>query len=219
MNITEVLTIAGAHKRRKRVGRGEGSGHGKTSCRGNKGAGQRAGYRQRLFFEGGAFPIFRRVAKRGFNNFNFRVEYQAVNVSDLEARFDSGAHVTASTLHEAGLVSDAKAPVKILADGELKKKLSVEAERFSKEAARKIEAAGGVVKRLGPQPKKKFIKRPPAPKAAPDEVEAKGGKSAKGEKAEKGEKPEKGAKGKKGDGAPAGEKPAKSESPKQKDSE
>lgn len=189
MNITEILTTAGAHKRRKRVGRGEGSGHGKTSCRGNKGAGQRASWQQRLFFEGGSFPIFRRVAKRGFNNFLFRTEYQVVNVGDLEARFDSGSHVTASTLHAAGLVVDPKQPLKILGNGELKKKLNVEAERFSGEAAKKIEAAGGSLKRLGPQPKKKFVKRPDAPKpaAAAGKGKAKKGKPAAAEGGESAE--------------------------------
>src|SRR5262249_36322904 len=80
MNITEIMSRAGAHPRRRRVGRGEGSGLGKTSGRGSKGGGARAGAHIRLFHEGGAFPLFRRVAKRGFNNRNFRVEYQVVNV-------------------------------------------------------------------------------------------------------------------------------------------
>lgn len=191
MNISVVQHKAGAHRRRKRVGRGESSGLGRTSGRGNKGAGQRAGWRQRLLNEGGAFPLFRRVAKRGFSNVNFETRYQVVNVGDLAAAFDAGAHVTAASLREKRLIRDAKAPVKVLGDGELPHKLSVEAQRFSVEAARKIEAAGGVVTRLGPQPKKKFIKRPPPkPAEAPVEKGGEGGK-AKGKKKEssQGEKP------------------------------
>ncbi len=178
MDISVVQHTAGAHRRRKRVGRGEASGRGRTSGRGNKGAGQRAGWRQRLLSEGGAFPLFRRVAKRGFSNINFETRYQVVNVGDLASAFEAGAHVTAASLCEKRLIRDAKAPVKVLGDGELPHKLSVEAQRFSAEAARKIEAAGGVVTRLGPQPKKKFVKRPPPPKPAEAPAE-KGGEGAK----------------------------------------
>jgi large subunit ribosomal protein L15 len=181
MNITEITEKVGAKKRRKRVGRGEASGHGKTSGRGNKGAGQRAGWKQRLLNEGGAFPLFRRVAKRGFSNFGFGTDYQIVNVSDLGARFDNGTHVTAATLAEVGLIACADKPVKILGNGDLSAKLNVEAQRFSAEAARKIESAGGSVKRLGPQPKKKFIKRPPQPKAEA-EADAGSGKKKKNKK-------------------------------------
>lgn len=166
MNITEVTTQVGAHRKRRRVGRGEGSGWGKTSGRGHKGQGARSGGTQggRLIGEGGVFPLFRRLPKVGFNNKNFRTEYQIVNLADLESRFESGGHVTAAALAEIGLIRDAKGPVKVLGDGEIKKKLVVEAERFSAQAAAKIEACGGTLKRLGPQPKKKFIKRPkPAP--------------------------------------------------------
>jgi large subunit ribosomal protein L15 len=198
MNITEVTTRVGAHTKRKRVGRGEGSGWGKTAGRGAKGQGARSGGAKEagLLSEGGVFPLFRRLPKVGFNNKNFRTEYQIVNVADLEARFDSGAHVTAASLAEFGLIRDAKAPVKVLGDGEIKKKLIVEAERFSAQAASKIEASGGTLKRLGPQPKKKFIKRPkPVPeKAAGDKTEAGGEEGAvpKGEaKAPKKEKPAK----------------------------
>lgn len=207
MNITEITNRAGAKKRRKRVGRGEGSGHGKTSCRGNKGGGQRQSWRQRLFHEGGAFPLFRRVAKRGFSNAEFGTDYQVVNVSALHEHFTDGAHVTAATLAEAGLITHATAPVKILGDGEFGKKLTVSAERFSGEAAKKIEAAGGKVERLGPQPKKKFIKRPPPPPAVPEAKDAKKGKGegkAKGEGKPKGEG-KGGGEGKK----PKGEKPEK----------
>lgn len=109
------------------------------------------------------FPLFRRIPKFGFNNARFRKTYQIVNLASLDERFEDGATVNAAALREVGLIRKAGEPVKILGDGELKKKLSVEAQRFSAEAFRRIEAAGGTVTRLGPQPKKKFVKRPPAP--------------------------------------------------------
>src|SRR5262245_48583077 len=124
MNITEITTKAGAHTKRRRVGRGEGSGLGKTSGRGHKGEGSRSGGRKGGLYEGGVFPLFRRVPKLGFSNVIFRTEYQVVNVRDLEARFENGSHVTAAALHELGLIRDADEPVKILGDGELKKKLT-----------------------------------------------------------------------------------------------
>ena len=182
MNITVITTKVGPKPNRKRVGRGESSGLGKTSGRGNKGCGSRAGVRSGNLYEGGMFPLFRRLPKFGFNNKLFRTEYQAVNVGDLETHFDGGGHVTAAALEVAGLISDRNLKVKILGDGEVKKKLTVEAHRFSKSAAAKIEAAGGTVTKLGPQPKKKFVKRPKPPvEAAADSKEepAKGGKKGK----------------------------------------
>lgn len=208
MNITDVTSRVRPKPPRKRVGRGEGGGWGKTSGRGHKGAGARAGHRNRFPSEGGAFPFFRRIPKVGFNNFHFRTEYQIVNVSDLEARFDNGAHVTAATLFVEGLINDQGKPVKILGDGEIKKKLTVEAQRFSAEAEKKLTAAGGTVTKLGPQPKKKFVKRPPAKpvKAAEGEAESEApkGKKAKPEKAEKsaGEGGEKKPKAPKGEPKP-----------------
>lgn len=183
MNITQITTRAGARPKRKRVGRGEGSGLGKTSGRGHKGEGSRSGGLKGKLYEGGVFPLFRRVPKVGFNNANFRTEYQVVNVCDLNDRFKDGDHVTAPMLCEMGLIRDEKAPVKILGDGELKKKLTIEAQRFSARALQTIEKAGGTVKKLGPQPKKKFIKRPapPKPKAEADAAEPKSEKK-KGEK-------------------------------------
>lgn len=187
MNITDITTKAGAHEKRRRVGRGEGSGLGKTSGRGHKGAGARSGGKKGGLYEGGMFPLFRRLPKVGFNNANFRTEYQVVNLGDLDARFDDGAHVTAASLYELGLIGDAKKPVKVLGDGEIKKKLTVEAQRFSKTAGSRIEAAGGTLKRLGPQPKKKFVKRPPAPKPVAEKNASEEG-PAKGE-AKKSKKP------------------------------
>lgn len=148
MNITEITKLAGAHKRRKRVGRGTGSGSGKTAGRGNKGFGQRSGWRQRGLQEGGQMPSFRRMPKRGFNNAQFTTKYNIVNVSSLEDRFDAGAHVTLQALQEVGLIRNTKLPVKILGDGDLTKKMTVDATKFSKTAREKITSAGGEVREL-----------------------------------------------------------------------
>ena len=144
MKLDEILTKAGKHKRSRRIGRGIGSGRGKTSGRGVKGAGSRSGWKQLVGFEGGQNPIFARVPKRGFSNFKFHKEYQIVNVCDLE-KFDDGAKVDATALFAVNLVSDAKKPVKILGTGELTKKLTVVAQKFSASAAAKIAKTGGVV--------------------------------------------------------------------------
>ena len=146
MEIAEITRLAGAHKRRKRVGRGQGSGHGKTCGRGHKGGGSRAGWKQRGFAEGGQMPLFRRLPKRGLSNARFRTEYQVVNVDDLQERFEDGALVNGQSLLEAGLIRDVRRAVKILANGVLSKRLTVEADRFSRQAAEKIRAAGGEIR-------------------------------------------------------------------------
>jgi large subunit ribosomal protein L15 len=143
MMINDILHRAGRNKRKKRIGRGIGSGHGKTSTRGSKGSGARAGRAIRPLTEGGQMPLFRRIPKRGFSNAQFRTEYQVVNVSDLEKRFDAGTKVTAVVLEEAGLIRDAARPVKVLGTGEIKKKFEVEAAKFSASAIEKITKAGG----------------------------------------------------------------------------
>ncbi len=148
MNLADITKAAGAHKRRKRVGRGRGSGHGKTCGRGHKGAGQRSGWHGRRLQEGGAMPFFRRIPKRGFSNAKFTTRYTVVNVGALELHYSALAEVTAQSLKEVGLVRDLGLPIKILGDGELNKKLTVEAAKFSKSAVQKIEAAGGKVKIL-----------------------------------------------------------------------
>lgn len=155
MEIAEITKLAGPNKRRRRIGRGRGSGSGKTSGRGHKGGGSRSGWRTRGFAEGGQMPLFRRLPKRGFNNFNFRTDYSVVNVSDLEERFDSGTTITPALLKEAGLISNLKLGVKVLGNGELTKKLNVEAAKFSKSAEEKIRSAGGEIKiarPVGPAP-------------------------------------------------------------------
>jgi large subunit ribosomal protein L15 len=146
MMITEVTSKAHRNKNRKRVGCGLGSGHGKTSTRGHKGMGQHSSDQARRLTEGGQMPLFRRLPKRGFSNAQFRTVYQVVNLADLEKAFDGGAKVTPAALEAMGLIRDAAAPVKILGTGELKKKLEVEATKFSESAARKITEAGGQAK-------------------------------------------------------------------------
>lgn len=145
MELAEILKLAGPHKKRKRVGRGIGSGLGKTCGRGHKGAGSRAGAKSRTLTEGGQMPLFRRLPKRGFSNFEFRTEFAVVNVGELESRFESGARVTAEAVLEAGLIRNLRYKLKVLGNGALTKKLKVEAAKFSKSAEEKIRSAGGEV--------------------------------------------------------------------------
>ena len=126
----------------KRVGRGPGSGMGKTSTRGQKGQKSRSGVSIKPWFEGGQTPLYRRVPKRGFNNARFRTEFAVVNLSDLN-KFNDGDVVTPASLREKGIVKDQKAGIKVLANGKLEKKLTVKANRFSSTAVTKIEEKGG----------------------------------------------------------------------------
>ncbi len=141
----EITALAGKGKGRRRVGRGTGTGHGKTCGRGHKGSKSRAGARSISLYEGGQMPLFRRLPKLGFSNYNFARRYEIVNVSQLE-RFDDGAAVGAEQLSNAGLVASGKSRVKILGSGELTKKLQVAAHKFSKTAEQKIVASGGTAK-------------------------------------------------------------------------
>ncbi len=129
-------------KKRKRIGRGTGSGLGKTSGRGHKGQRSRAGHSQHPTFQGGAMPMIRRIPKRGFNN-RWALKIGEVNVGDLETNFDAGAEVTPETLKGRALANYRYDVLKVLGNGELKKKLTVSAHRFSKSAREKIEKAGG----------------------------------------------------------------------------
>ena len=133
---------------RKRVGRGAGSGHGKTCGRGHKGQNSRAGASRRLSFEGGQMPLFRRVAKRGFNNRAFADTVVIVNVGQLDKAFEDGAEVTAETLVSRGIIPSRFDVLKVLGDGELTKKLTVRAHRFSQSAEAVIVAAGGRFDRI-----------------------------------------------------------------------
>ena len=141
MKLHELSPAPGATFERKRVGRGHGSGNGKTAGKGHKGQKARAGRGMRPGFEGGQMPLQRRVPKRGFNNI-FATRYATVNVSDL-ARFEDGAVVDAAALKEKGLIKKQYDGVKILGNGEINVKLSVKAAGFSESAKQKIEAAGG----------------------------------------------------------------------------
>src|SRR5689334_6341581 len=132
----------GATRNRKRLGRGPGSGHGKTASRGSKGAKSRSGFRFKRGFEGGQMPLHRRVPKRGFHN-PFRVEYAVVNLDTIGEVFETGSSVTPDVLRERGLVRVSDAPIKVLGRGEISKKLTVLAHKFSGSAAQKIAAAGG----------------------------------------------------------------------------
>ena len=140
----------GSRRPRKRVGRGEGSGYGKTAGRGEKGAGARSGSKVRSAFEGGQMPIHMRLRKRrgpymkkSMPFEQFRTRTQPVNVGDLDGRFEDGAEVTPAALAAAGLATRKGVPVKVLAEGELSKRLTVRAHGFSRSAREKIEAAGG----------------------------------------------------------------------------
>ncbi len=144
MDLSTLTNTPGARERRKRIGRGTGSGMGKTSTRGHKGQNARKGHKQKLGFEGGQMPLVRRLPKRGFSNFKFRVETLGVNVSTLEKRFEAGAEITVATLAAAGLVDNKRPGIKILATGELTKKFTVKVP-CSAAAKAKIEAAGGTV--------------------------------------------------------------------------
>jgi large subunit ribosomal protein L15 len=142
MSLSNLRPPKGAKHPRKRVGRGPGSGHGKTASRGAKGAKSRSGYRFKRGFEGGQTPLHRRLPKRGFNN-PFRVEYSVVNLDTLEQVFDAGTSVTPELLRERGVVRSASGLVKVLGRGDLAKALTVNAHKFSGSAAEKIAAAGG----------------------------------------------------------------------------
>ena len=142
MNLNDVHRGIKKHKKLKRVGRGPGSGHGKTSGRGHKGQGQLAGWTTHPAFEGGQFPASRRVPKRGFNN-RFALVIKAVNISALNEAFKSGDHVTLDKLRTLGLAAGRFDQLKILGNGELTKKLKIDAHRFSQSALDKIQAAGG----------------------------------------------------------------------------
>ena len=146
MKLHELHPAEGSRHVRNRVGRGSSSGNGKTSGRGQKGQKSRSGGGVRLGFEGGQTPLFMRLPKRGFTNIN-RKDYAIVNL-DVLNRFEDGAEVTPTTLIEAGIVKDAKSGIKILGNGELTKKLTVQAVKFSKSAQEAIEKAGGKVEVL-----------------------------------------------------------------------
>lgn len=148
----EITSVVGKHKTRKRVGRGRGSGVGKTAGRGNKGSLSRSGAKRYSLYQGGQIPMFRHLPKRGFNNKNFATRFEIVNVSELE-RFEDGTQVGIAQLSQAGLVLGHASKVKILGDGDLTKKLQVAAHKFSKSAEQKIADCGGTATKINMEPK------------------------------------------------------------------
>jgi large subunit ribosomal protein L15 len=142
MDLSNLKPAPGAKRNRKRVGRGPGSGNGKTAGRGNKGAQSRSGYSFKRGFEGGQMPLHRRLPKRGFNNI-FRTEYAVVNLDQLEIQFDAGSTITPDALREAGLVHTKRLPIKVLGRGDVTKAFTVQAHKFSGKAAEKLAAVGG----------------------------------------------------------------------------
>lgn len=147
MKLEELKAAPGSAKRRKRVGRGCGSGHGKTACRGQDGQNSRSGGGTRPGFEGGQMPLQRRIPKRGFNNAVFRKEFAVINVKDLNA-FDNGTEVTPELLLQSGLVKKMMDGIKLLGDGELEKTLVVKVHRASRQAQEKVQARNGRVEVL-----------------------------------------------------------------------
>ncbi|QDV70955.1 50S ribosomal protein L15 [Rosistilla carotiformis] len=150
MKLHDVNTGITKNRKRKRIGRGPGSGHGKTAGRGHKGHKSRSGYSRKPSFQGGTMPLFRRIPKRGFNN-AFAPVVKVMNVQDLEALCDDGMEITPEVLTSTRVLTGIFDELKILGNGELTKKLKVSAHRFSKSAVEKIQAAGGEVTILSPK--------------------------------------------------------------------
>jgi len=148
MDLSNLKPAERSKAAKKRVGRGQGSGTGVQAGRGHKGAKSRSGFKFKRGFEGGQMPLHRRVPKRGFIN-EFRVEYAVVNLDTLAERFDAGTVVTPDLLRERGIIRSARQPIKVLARGDVAKKLTVQAHKFSGTAAEKIAAAGGTAEVLG----------------------------------------------------------------------
>lgn len=149
--LSNLKPAKGSNKKVKRIGRGEGSGHGGTATRGENGQRSRAGAKYKVWFEGGQMPLQRRIPKRGFKS-PFRIEYQIVNVGNLQKLIDDkkveDGVINAVSLYKNGLISKANAPFKILGNGDLSSKLNVEAHKFSASAKQKIEAVGGTIKEI-----------------------------------------------------------------------
>ncbi|MBV9462743.1 MAG: 50S ribosomal protein L15 [Verrucomicrobiae bacterium] len=168
MRLHQLKNVPGARHRRKRLGCGESSGHGKTSTRGGKGQTARTGSSLRIPFEGGQTPFYRRMPKRGFNNARFKTRFAVVNVEALN-QFSANAEVDEKALRQSGLVNGRIDGVKILGDGELQKKLTVRAHAFSASAKAQIEKAGGQIELLtlaAPKQEKPESDTAPKPKAA-----------------------------------------------------
>jgi len=144
LKLNNLAPEKGARRNKKRVGRGQGSGLGKTAGRGHKGARSRSGFTQKPGFEGGQMPLHRRLPKRGFTNI-FKTTYTIISLTDLD-RFDAGTVVDGKALLNAGILSKLEGPIKVLANGEITKALTVDVDKISRSASEKIQAAGGTVK-------------------------------------------------------------------------
>jgi len=151
MDLSNLKPAEGSKHSKKRVGRGQGSGQGVQAGRGHKGAKSRSGFTFKRGFEGGQMPLHRRIPKRGFHNI-FRTEYAVVNLDALAERFEAGTVVTPELLRERGIISSSRRPIKVLARGDIAKRLTVHAHKFSGKAAEKIAAAGGSTTVLTPTP-------------------------------------------------------------------
>src|SRR6187401_1649868 len=149
MDLSNLKPAERSKHAKKRVGRGQGSGQGVQAGRGHKGAKSRSGFKFKRGFEGGQMPLHRRIPKRGFHN-HFRVEYAVVNLDALADRFEAGTVVTPELLRERGLIHSVRQPIKVLARGDMSKKLTVQAHKFSGRATEKILAAGGATHMLMP---------------------------------------------------------------------
>jgi large subunit ribosomal protein L15 len=150
MDLSNLKPAKGSKHAKKRVGRGQGTGQGVQAGRGHKGAKSRSGFTFKRGFEGGQMPLHRRIPKRGFHN-PFRIEYAVVNLEALERRFEAETVITPELLREHGLIHGTRRPIKVLARGDIAKKLTVRAHKFSGRAAEKIAAAGGAAEVLGAQ--------------------------------------------------------------------
>jgi large subunit ribosomal protein L15 len=149
MDLSKLKPAQGSKHSKKRVGRGHGTGQGTQAGRGHKGAKSRSGFKFKRGFEGGQMPLHRRIPKRGFHNL-FRTEYAVVNLDTLAERFDAGTVITPELLREQGLIRSTRQPIKVLARGDITKKLTVRAHKFSANAKSKIEKSGGTAIALEP---------------------------------------------------------------------
>jgi large subunit ribosomal protein L15 len=150
MDLSNLKPSEGSKHSKKRIGRGHGTGQGTQAGRGHKGAKSRSGFKFKRGFEGGQMPLHRRIPKRGFHN-PFRTEYAVVNLDTLAERFDADTVITPELLRERGLINSTRQPIKVLARGDISKKLTVRAHKFSGKAAEKIAAAGGAAEVLAVQ--------------------------------------------------------------------
>jgi large subunit ribosomal protein L15 len=188
MNLSDVLARVKKRPSRKRCGRGRGSGLGKTSGRGHKGAAARSGWKRRYHYEGGQVPLARRMPKRGFSNHPFRTRCDVINLTELEGHFQDGEAVRLEVLAARGLLNPIHGRLKVLGNGDLKKKLAVFAYAASASARKKIEAAGGTLETTRKPRRRPPPRLPPKPKTKAEE-ESGGGAETKGEaKKEKKEK-------------------------------